>query len=249
MTDEGKTAGTGAEGSAASAGTGERARPAQGRVSADERWRMIAEAAYYRARARGFQGGNPGEDWLAAEAEVDRRLAGDAGNDAPASAANDEQAAYRRLREEVERRLAAIKGTVDARAIQDAFERATVQVRRAGGYAGVTINRAADRLRRDMSQAAATLGPRWQEFSGRAAGVFAVWRTRGALFLQRASAAVAEWRDRSGRAAEPAEYRAGTAVDPGSFQCTRCGALVRVESPGLLPTCPSCQHMQFRRAP
>lgn len=35
---------------------------------------MIAEAAYFRALARGFQGGDPIDDWLAAEAEVNRLL-------------------------------------------------------------------------------------------------------------------------------------------------------------------------------
>ena len=39
---------------------------------ADEvkRIRLIAEAAYYRAEARGFIAGHEVEDWLAAEAEV-----------------------------------------------------------------------------------------------------------------------------------------------------------------------------------
>jgi|KBSMisStandDraft_5_1062788.scaffolds.fasta_scaffold1138747_2 hypothetical protein len=32
---------------------------------------MIREAAYFRAEARGFGGGDPVEDWLAAEAEID----------------------------------------------------------------------------------------------------------------------------------------------------------------------------------
>jgi hypothetical protein len=36
---------------------------------------MIAEAAYFRAQQRGFQGGNPVEDWLVAEAEVEHALA------------------------------------------------------------------------------------------------------------------------------------------------------------------------------
>jgi hypothetical protein len=35
---------------------------------------MIAEGAYLRAEARGFQSGHEDEDWLAAEAEVDARL-------------------------------------------------------------------------------------------------------------------------------------------------------------------------------
>ena len=44
-------------------------------VTAERRRRMIAEAAYFRAQRRGFQGGNPVDDWLVAEAEVDHALA------------------------------------------------------------------------------------------------------------------------------------------------------------------------------
>lgn len=208
---------------------------------------MIAEAAYYRARARGFQGGSPGEDWLAAEAEIDRRLSGEQREDAQATPPEEERAAYQRLRAEVQQRLAAIKGTVDAKAIQDAFERATVQVRRAGGYAGTTVSRAADRLKSEMGQAASTIGPRWQEFSGKATGVFSVWRDRGTEFLARAASGVTEWLNRSGRPGETTVHQAGAAVQPGSFQCARCGRLIRMESPGQLPVCPACQHTEFRR--
>jgi hypothetical protein len=35
---------------------------------------MIAEAAYYLAERRGFAPGHELEDWLAAEAEIDREL-------------------------------------------------------------------------------------------------------------------------------------------------------------------------------
>lgn len=43
-------------------------------VSHEERWRMVAEAAYYIAQRRGFVGGDAIADWVAAEAEVDARL-------------------------------------------------------------------------------------------------------------------------------------------------------------------------------
>lgn len=43
-------------------------------VSPEERRRMIAEAAYYRALRRGFSGGDPVTDWLAAEREINERL-------------------------------------------------------------------------------------------------------------------------------------------------------------------------------
>jgi Protein of unknown function (DUF2934) len=42
--------------------------------SEDERLRLIAEAAYYRAQRRGFEPGHEEEDWLLAEREVDEAL-------------------------------------------------------------------------------------------------------------------------------------------------------------------------------
>ena len=44
------------------------------RVSADERRRMIAEAAYFKAARRGFAQGDPNRDWIEAEAEIDAWL-------------------------------------------------------------------------------------------------------------------------------------------------------------------------------
>jgi len=45
-----------------------------GAISADDRYRMIATAAYYRAERRGFAPGSELEDWCAAESEIDRHL-------------------------------------------------------------------------------------------------------------------------------------------------------------------------------
>jgi Protein of unknown function (DUF2934) len=45
------------------------------RVSDEERRAMIARAAYFRAERRNFAPGCELEDWVAAEAEVDRELA------------------------------------------------------------------------------------------------------------------------------------------------------------------------------
>jgi hypothetical protein len=44
-------------------------------VTADERRALIATAAYLRAESRGFAAGHEDEDWIAAEIEVDARLA------------------------------------------------------------------------------------------------------------------------------------------------------------------------------
>jgi hypothetical protein len=44
-------------------------------ITPEERWKMIAEAAYYHAEKRGFAGGDSAEDWMAAESEIDAKLA------------------------------------------------------------------------------------------------------------------------------------------------------------------------------
>ena len=44
-------------------------------VTSEKRYQMIAEAAYFRAEKRGFVGGDAAaQDWLEAEAEIDRIL-------------------------------------------------------------------------------------------------------------------------------------------------------------------------------
>jgi hypothetical protein len=43
-------------------------------VTPEERYRMIEEAAYYRAEKRGFAPGHEEEDWAAAVAEIDAML-------------------------------------------------------------------------------------------------------------------------------------------------------------------------------
>lgn len=44
-------------------------------LSTEQRRQRIAEAAYFRALSRGFEGGDPVADWLDAEREVDKSLA------------------------------------------------------------------------------------------------------------------------------------------------------------------------------
>ena len=49
---------------------------ARAELSPDEVRKLISEAAYYRAKQRGFTPGHEEEDWIQAEAEVMRRIEG-----------------------------------------------------------------------------------------------------------------------------------------------------------------------------
>jgi hypothetical protein len=46
------------------------------KITTEARWKMIAVAAYHRAESRGFAHGDEVEDWLEAEKEIDRLIAG-----------------------------------------------------------------------------------------------------------------------------------------------------------------------------
>jgi len=45
----------------------------QGTFTQDQLNNLIAETAYFIAEQRGFQGGNPVDDWLQAEAKIESR--------------------------------------------------------------------------------------------------------------------------------------------------------------------------------
>jgi len=49
------------------------------KISPAERWLLIRKNAYLRAQKRGFMGGNPFEDWVNAEQEIDSKYATDHG--------------------------------------------------------------------------------------------------------------------------------------------------------------------------
>jgi hypothetical protein len=50
---------------------------ARAELSQDELRKLVSEAAYYRAKQRGFTPGHEEEDWIQAEAEVLRRIGAD----------------------------------------------------------------------------------------------------------------------------------------------------------------------------
>lgn len=80
------------------------------RVTPEQRYHMIAEAAYFRAQRRGFSGGDPAQDWLEAEAEIDRILqAGPEARPAGMTPKQAFQAALEKQLKELDTRLEELK--------------------------------------------------------------------------------------------------------------------------------------------
>ncbi|HEY9199880.1 MAG TPA: DUF2934 domain-containing protein [Gammaproteobacteria bacterium] len=151
-----------------------------------QRQHMIAEAAYFLAEHHGF-GGDPLQDWLTAEAEIDSWLM----FDRPATSA--EAAAYVRLRDEVRKAFSQMQDAIDAAALKKAFERGLAEAKRLEGFSAQVMHNAAVALRADMARASERMGPAWEQFSERSAGLFTVWKDRGRDFLGRSATAVRDW--------------------------------------------------------
>lgn len=209
-------------------------------LSTEERRRMIAEAAYFRAQRRGFDGGDPVEDWLAAEREIEEAM--------PSAQQQKEEAiVYEKLRKNVKRMLADVQGAVSADTLKQTFDKATEEIKRTGAHTADTIGKIAATLRKDIANTAERMGPRWEAFSQRPADLFETWRDRGSLFLAQAATAVGDWLQQTGTKRGQQTYRAGEMVFRGTFECTACGEHVVLSTSGHLPPCPRCRNLEYRR--
>lgn len=223
-------------------GTGGAGSPSQSgkHSSENERQRMISEAAYYRAMLRGFQDGNPEDDWLAAEREINRLLP------SPAQQKR-ELAAYRKLRADVEKLLADTKDTLSADTVRLALVGARNRLAELGEYTADNIDKAIATIEKEMLDASHRMGARLENFSERTADVFYIWRDRGNRFLEQAAQALADWaREFSARLGRQT-YHTGEIAASGELECTSCGEHLRLETPAHLPLCPKCRKTEFRR--
>ncbi len=214
-------------------------RPGQS-ISAEERQRMIAEAAYFRAMQHGFNGDNPLDDWLVAEREINRLLPSP-------QQQKQERAAYEKLRAGVTKVLAEARETVNAETVRQAFDRATDEIKKTGEFTAETVSKISATLRKDLASASLKMGPKWEAFTEKSADLFGVWRDRGSQFLAQAATAVGDWLQQAGTRLEQQTYRTGEMVDSGTFECSGCGERVVLQTPAHLPPCAKCRQMEFRR--
>jgi len=209
-------------------------------VSSEERQRMIAEAAYFRAMQRGFTNGDPLDDWLVAEREISHLLPSP-------QQQKQERAAYEKLREGVGKLLAETRDTLTPDTIRQALDRAAAQLKQLGGYTTDTIDKVRASVEKDMAAAAEKIGPRWQAFSEKTADLFQVWRDRSQQFLSNASGVLGDWLRDAGDRMKQHTYHTGEMIASGTLECTQCGERIVLATSAHLPPCPKCRNMEFRR--
>ncbi len=218
------------------------AQPARSNMgeSLNERRRMIEQAAYFRAQQRGFNGGDPVEDWLVAEREIGRLLPNP-------QQQQQELAAYKKLREAVRHALGEAKETLSAENIRQALAQATTQLKLVGEHTADTVDKVAASVEKDMVNAAQKIGTRWDAYSEKTADLFQVWRDRGNRFLTDATAAVGDWLQQTSDKLKTQTYHSGEMAASGTLECTACGEHIVLRTPAHLPACSKCRHTEFRR--
>ncbi len=209
-------------------------------ISSAERERMIAEAAYFRALARGFKGGDPINDWLAAERDINHLLP-------PPAQQKRELAAYQALRKEIGERLADIRENLSAETVRDTLQRARQRLKSAGEHAADTVDKVGASIEKDLINAAQRMGSKWGALSEKTADLFSVWRDRSNVFLGSAARAVADWLEHTRQRVMPLNYRSGEIAAAGNFECTGCGERIELTTSAHLPPCPKCRRTEFRR--
>jgi hypothetical protein len=157
--------------------------------SAEQKRRMIAEAAYYRAQKRGFANSDPVQDWLVAEAEIDEYFE----NLRNYETQNQEIAAYEKMRRRMKKILAETRDNINVETFKQAFEKVNKEFKDIGEFLPETVDKASKKLKQETAVAVEKLGSNWKDFSDKSLEIFDVWKERGTHFISQASGALSGW--------------------------------------------------------
>lgn len=207
----------------------------------DERQKMIAEAAYLRAKEKAFSS-DPVADWLEAEKEIDRKLAAQ-----NKGSIKEEVAVFDNLRKKVNAILGDIQETVGEETFGHALDKAVQEVKGMGKYTSESINRGAEAVKKDVARNIEIYRGTWDSISGKTTGFLREWRKRSGEFLKQAGEAAESWLSEVRGRESLHVYHAGELAAAGTFVCTSCGHSLKQKKTGHLPNCPRCDATEFKR--
>jgi acetylornithine deacetylase/succinyl-diaminopimelate desuccinylase-like protein len=153
-------------------------------LSHEERHNMIAESAFFKSEHR-VRPGDPLQDWLDAEAELEEALAAQC-----RSVEQDKElSAYWRIRHDVRRILEKAEDSVTAETIAQALAKAKAELLQKGEFLPATIDRAAKAVKHEIGDTLDKLEHRWESYRSKQEALLANWKVRG-------SHALREWLER-----------------------------------------------------
>jgi phosphatidylserine/phosphatidylglycerophosphate/cardiolipin synthase-like enzyme len=132
----------------------------QHRVTDSQRQQMIAEAAYFRAERRGFNGGDTVRDWYEAEAEIDAELRKRADGELVERIEEALEAAAKRLAA-ARRKIARLSSVArvewerdldKAAALRDALKPKLAELKEQGERAGRKLREQTEKIGADLAE-------------------------------------------------------------------------------------------------
>lgn len=184
---------------------------------------------------------------------------------------DEELAAYEKMRQRVSKTLGEIHDRIIGETISQAIDKATTELKEAGGHSMEAIAKASTALKKDIASTTEHLKPKVEEVTGEAQKQFDNWldkggalwhdiaqeaehvyelsRDKGGAFLVNVTRGLSEWSQTVGKKLDTSlKYKTGEISHGGEFICTNCDGKIHLKHPGRIPPCPKCTKTEFRRS-
>ncbi len=184
---------------------------------------------------------------------------------------DEELAAYEKMRQRVSKTLGELHDRIIGETISQAIDKATTELKEAGGHSMEAIAKASTALKKDIASTTEHLKPKVEEVTGEAQKQFDNWldkggalwhdiaqeaehvyelsRDKGGAFLVNVTRGLSEWGRTMGEKLDTSlKYKTGEISHGGEFICTNCDGKIHLKHPGRIPPCPKCTKTEFRRS-
>jgi hypothetical protein len=182
----------------------------------------------------------------------------------------EELAAYEKLRQKVNKTFGELHEKINGETIGHAMDKATAELKEAGGHSREAIAKAAEALKKDVASTTERLKPKvdeateatkkqfdslsdkggalWRDIAKEAEHLMEYSRDKGGAFLVNVTHGLSEWSEKMSQKLNTSLiYKTGEISHGGEFICQNCEGKIHLNHPGRIPPCPKCSKTEFRR--
>jgi len=184
---------------------------------------------------------------------------------------DEELAAYEKMRQRVSKIFGELHDKINGETISQAIDKATTELKEAGGHSMDAIGKASAALKKDIASTTEHIKPKvdevaeeakkqfdhwldkggalWHDIAQEAEHVYEFSRDKGGAFLVNVTRGLSEWGRATGEKLDTSlKYKTGEISHGGEFICTNCDGKIHLKHPGRIPPCPKCTKTEFRRS-
>ena len=184
---------------------------------------------------------------------------------------DEELVAYEKMRQRVSKTFSELRDRINAETISQAIDKATTELKEAGGHSLEAIGNASAALKKDIASTTKNLKPKvnevteeakkqfnhwldkggalWHDIAREAEHVHEISRDKGGAFLVNVIRGLSEWGQTVSEKLDTSlDYKTGETSHGGVFICTNCKGKIHLKHPGRIPPCPKCTKTKFRRS-